>query len=201
MLKRALLAAAFAAGAAQAETDTTPMLQTIRECPQPPLVGRQEAKVAFTVTETGAIADMHVVESSGSAEADERVMKCVAGYSYRPATHNGVPVSAPEHFDFRWGRLQDLEGERHAYAALEYDADRRCHKLYPIDRRFFSGSQPISLVIISRQDAGEVQTSIAQSAGEKADKNAVTCLKDIVKDHSDLPASFARTIAIDWSHR
>ena len=200
MFKRTLFACVFAAGAAHA-ADTPPMLSEMKECPQPPLVGRQEAKVAFTVTEAGAITDMHVVESSGSADADERVMKCVASYSFRPATHDGVAVAAPYHFPYHWGRLQDMEGEQHAYAELERDADHRCHKLYPLDRRFFSETQPISLVVISRQEQGDVQMAISQSAGEKADRNAIRCLQDILKAHDDLPAQFARTISINWSHR
>jgi len=205
MLKRSLFAcvlAPLAMAAAYADTDTKPMLSAMHECTTPPPpVGRQQATVGFTITETGAITDMHIVESSDNADADERVMKCVAQNTFRPATHNGVPVAAPYRFPYHWGRLQDLTGDKHAFAALEHDADHRCHKLYPIDRRFFVPTQPITLVVISRQEPGNVQMAIAQSAGDKADKNAIRCLQDILKDHDDLPAQFARTISIDWSHR
>jgi len=52
----------------------------------------------------------------------------------------------------------------------------------------------------ARNEAGEVQTIVSQSASERADKNAMACLKDILKDHDDLPATFSRGIAVDWSH-
>jgi len=200
MLKRTLLAFVLAAGAAHAEADTKPMLQGIHECDPPGLADNQEVKLAFTVTESGAITDMHVVQSSGSADADERVMKCVARYTYKPATHNGVPVAHPTDFIFHWARAADLEGVRKAFALLERDADRRCHKLYPIDRKLTALTQPISLIVVSRNEAGEVQTIVSQSASERADKNAMACLKDILRDHHDLPATFSRGIAVDWSH-
>ena len=203
MLKRALLAFVLAAGAAHADTvtDTKPMLQGIHECDRPGPIDKLEVKLAFTVTETGAITDMHVVESNGSADADARVMKCVALYTYKPATHNGVPVAAPTTFIFHSALLQEMEGDRKAFARLESDADRRCHKLYPIDRRLTYLAQPISLVVVSRSASGDVQMTITQSAGEKLDRNAMACLKDIMKGHDDLPAAFSRVIAVDWSHR
>ena len=200
MLKRTLLACALAAGAAHA-ADTRPMVSEIRDCAGPPLVGRQEAKVAFTITESGAIADMHVVESSGSTAVDEIVMKCVAGFSFRPATHDGVAVAAPFHYNYRWAKLEQMEGARHAFAEFERDADHRCYRLYPVDKRFFNFAHPISLVLISRTEPGDVQMAVTQSAGDKADHNAIHCLSDILKDHDDLPAQFAREISIDWTHR
>ncbi|MDR3526861.1 MAG: TonB family protein [Rhizomicrobium sp.] len=199
MLKRTLFACLLATGAAQA-ADTPPMLLGHHECIAPPQVGRQEAKVGFTITESGAITDMHIIESSGSADADARVMKCIEGYSYKPATHNGIAVAAPFHENYRWARLRDMEGDRHAFGEFERDIDHRCHKLYPVDRRFFVASQPLSLVNVTRLEGGEVHTSIVQSAGEKADKNAIRCIEDILKDHSDLPAVFSRSFQIDWWH-
>jgi TonB family protein len=200
MLKRVLLASVLAAGAAHAE-DTKPMLQSISECDMPYHFEPQEVKLAFTVTETGTVADIRVVQSSGNAEADERVEKCVSKYTYKPATHDGAPVAHPETFTFHSALIEDIEGERKAYALLERDADRRCHKLYPIDRNFFDSTRPISLVVVTRQTPGEVQMTVTQSAGEKADRNAIACLKELLKDHNDLPASFSRAIAIDWLHR
>jgi len=201
MLKRAFIVLVLTAGAAQADTDTRPMLQAIHECTPPGYADHQEVKVAFTVTETGAITDMHVVQSSGNADVDEHVMNCVALYTYKPATHNGVPVSSPENFNFHWDRVADLEGDARAFARLERDVDRRCHKLYPIDRNLYDLTQPISLVVVSRDATGEVKMAVTQSAGEKADRNAIACLKDILKDHDDLPMAFSRGVAIDWSHR
>ena len=201
MLKRALIAFVLPAGAAHADTYTAPMLQAIHECTPPGFADPQDVKLAFTVTETGAITDMHVVHSSGNADADERVMACVAQYTFKPATHNGVPVARPDDFIFHWARVADLEGDDKAFARLERDVDRRCHKLYPIDRNLYDLTQPISLVVVSRDATGEVKMAVSQSAGEKADRNAIACLKDILKDHDDLPVAFSRGVAIDWSHR
>ena len=203
MLKRTLLAFALAAGAAHADTvtDTAPMLQGIHECDRPGPIDKLEVKLAFTVTETGAITDMHVVASNGSADDNARVMKCVALYTYKPATHNGVPVARSTKFIFHSAPIEEMEGDHRAFALLERDADRRCHKLYPIDRKLTYLAQPISLVVVNRSASGDVEMTISQSAGEKMDKNAMACLKDILKDHDDLPATFSRVIAVDWSHR
>ena len=203
MLKRTLFAcllAPLALAAAQADT-TPPMLSGMKECASPPTRIDSEAKVGFTVSESGVISDMHIITSSGDADTDQKVMRCVSAFTFRPATRDGVAVAAPHVFSYHSARLQDLKGEPHAFADLEHDADRRCHKLYPIDRRFFDTTHPISLVVVSRQEPGKVQMGIVQSAGEKADRNAMRCLQDLLSDHDDLPAQFARTFSIDWTHR
>jgi TonB family protein len=205
MLKRialALLCATAATSAAAADTDTKPVLAGIKECSTPPRVPDSGAvKLSFRVTETGAVEDVRVETSSGNADSDARAAKCVAGNTYHPATHNGVPVAAPMVFNYHWGRVEEMTGDKRAFAALERDADRRCHKLFPIDRRFDLPGQPITLVGIARLPSGEIQTKIIQSAGPKPDANAVKCMLEIVHDHDDLPATFVRTISIDWSHR
>jgi len=200
MLKRILFASVLVAGAARAE-DTKPVLQGISEC-NISHHNIKEVKLAFTVSTTGTVQDIQVEQSSGNAGADEEVAKCVSRYTYKPATHNGVPVTHPESYTFHQAYIPEMEdGDHKAFAKLERDADRRCHKLFPIDRRFFTGSQPISLVDVTRQNGGEPQLTIRQSAGETADRNAIACLKKILPDHEDLPANFSRGIAVDWAHR
>ena len=201
MLKRIALALLCATGVARADTDTKPVLAGIKECDAPRTPASGAVNLVFKVTEAGAVEDVRVEKSSGDAGADERAAKCVAAYTYRPATRNGVPVAAPTAFNYHWGYIPEMEGEAKAYAVLERDADHRCHKLYPIDRRFDLPGQPITLVAVARLTSGEIQTKIVQSAGPKPDTNAIKCMLEIVKDHADLPATFARTISVDWSHR
>lgn len=202
MLKRALLACVLAAGAAQAETDTKPALLGIHECESPGRADRQEVTLGFIVSESGTPTDLRILQSSGNAEVDQRVTSCVARFTYRPATHNGVAVASPYQFTYHWtSDLSEMpEGIRKAFARLEHDADRRCRRLYPLDRLAPDLPQPISLVVVSRDEAGVVQMAITQSAGERADKNAMACLKEILPEHDDLPAHFSRRISIDWSH-
>ncbi len=152
------------------------------------------------VSETGTVSDAHVTKSSGNSRSDERLIQCVLRQTYKPATHNGVPVASPFYWEPHEAYLQELTGTPHAFAEMEHDIDHRCHKLYPVDRRFFIASNPISMVTVTRLESGEVQTAITQSAGEKADKNAIRCVQDILKDHQDLPAVFARTFTVDWFH-
>lgn len=198
MLKHILLASVFLAGAAHA-ADTRPMLAAIKECATPSH-HTVEAKVGFIVAADGTLADLHVIDSSGDADIDERIVKCVSGYTFKPATHNGMPVAAPDTFLFRQARVEDLSGDRYAFAKLERDADYRCHKLFPIDRNALSGNK-ISLVGVHRAENGPYQLAILQSAGEKADKQALACLKTILASHEELPASFTRGISVDWGHR
>jgi TonB family protein len=204
MLKRvlpALLGAALLTGAALA--DTPPTLGGIKECDGPRLPEGGHTTVGFKVTAAGAAEDFKVIESSGNTDSDERVVKCVAGYSWKPATHDGVAVDGTTTFTFNFGqRIADMEdGPRKAFHVLERDADRRCRKLYPIDPRFDLGGQPITLVAVARLKSGEIVTKVMQSAGAKADAKAVKCVTELVKGHDDLPAEFVRTISVDWSHR
>ncbi|NIK88320.1 TonB family protein [Rhizomicrobium palustre] len=199
MLKRILMASLLMAGAAHA-ADTRPVLLSIKECGMHKYNEPLEAKLGFTVTATGAVTDMHVLKSSGNATFDEQVARCVSGYTYKPASHDGVPVAAPDTFNFHQAEVRDLEGDSKAFSDLERDADKRCHKLYPPDRKFM-GPQTISIVVVSRKNGGEVETKVMQSAGEKADRNAEICLKKLVADHEELPTTFSRGIAVDWSHR
>ncbi len=201
MLKRVLMLTVLAAAAAHAETVTAPMLQGIHECDRPGRGEARELKLAFTVTETGTVQDIRIVQSSGDASEDERAKQCVAQFTFKPATRDGVPVAHPWGIAFHWGHQRDAAGDHRAFSRLERDADRRCHKLYPVDATFLNQAQPISLVVITRLPSGEVQMLVTQSAGDRADKNAVACLKAILPDHEDLPASFSRGIAINWSHR
>jgi TonB family protein len=196
----ALACAIVAAGAAYADTDTKPVLTGLKECDPPRVPEGGQVKLAFKVTETGAVVDVKIAVSSGDAGSDERAAKCVAKYIYTPATHNGVAVAAFTTFDYHWGRLADMTGERKAFARLERDADRRCQRLYPIDKHFDLTGQPITLVAVARLPSGEVQTKIVQSAGSKADANATKCVVHLIADHEDLPAVFTRTISVDWSH-
>jgi TonB family protein len=201
MLKRIALALLCATGVARADTDTKPVLAGIKECAAPRTPASGAVSLVFKVTEAGTVEDVRVEKSSGDAGSDERAAKCVAGYTYHPATHNGVPVAAQTVFHYHWGYIPDMEGDAKAYAVLERDAEHRCHKLFPVDRRLDLPGQPITLVEVARLASGEVQTKIVQSAGPKADANAIKCMAEIVKDHTDLPATFARTLSIDWSHR
>ncbi|GAA0566943.1 TonB family protein [Rhizomicrobium electricum] len=205
MNKRIWLALActsiLASGAALA--DTHPRLAGIKECDAPNSPADGHVRFLVKVSATGVVEDVQVAESSGDASSDRRAAKCVAGYSWTPATHNGEAVEGVAHFTFNFGvRVGDLaDGPRKAFHVLERDADRRCRKLYPIDPRLDIGGQPITLVAVARLKDGEIQTKVMQSAGEKADAAAVKCVTKLVADHDDLPAEFARTIAVDWSHR
>lgn len=206
MLKRMCLALAcagvFVTGAALA--DTHPKLAGIKECDNAPHSPKDGlVKLLVKVTAAGTVEDVSVAESSGDAAADQRAAKCVAAYSWTPATHNGTPVDGVVHFTYGIGApLNEMaEGPRKAFHVLERDADRRCPKLFPIDPRVDLGNQPITLVTVARLKSGEIQTKVMQSAGEKADANAVKCVTKLVAEHDDLPAEFARTIAVNWSHR
>lgn len=192
-----------AANAAAADVDTKPQFAGLKECDAPTVPSEGHAKFEFKVTAAGTVEDMKVVQSSGNPDSDAKAAKCVAGYTFKPATHNGVPVDGVGHFSFNFGtRIADMEdGPRKAFHVLERDADRRCQKLYPINVKFDLTGQPISLVTIARLKSGEIQTKIMQSAGETADAHAVKCLTELVRGHDDLPAEFVRTISIDWSHR
>ncbi len=201
MLKRLLFAVLCATGAARADTDTMAVVDAMPACVDPNMDVSQSVKLSYRVTATGAVEDIKVIQSSGDPRADERVVSCVAHWIYKPATHNGVPVAVTRTTDYHGARIEEMTGDRKAFAELERDADKRCQKLYPLKREFMDTAHTLSLVIITRLPSGEVQTAIAGSAGERADKNAMACLKDIVKDHENLPATFARTIAVDWSHR
>jgi len=206
MLKRIALAllcasAVVATSAAAADVDTKPTVALYKECSVPHGSAPVEVTVRFKVTETGAIEDMTVVKSSGDTSVDERVAKCVASFTYKPATHNGVPVAAYTTHDYRSADIRDMTGAHHAFAGFERDIDRRCHKLYPIDRRLDLAGQPITLVAVARLASGEIQTKIMQSAGSKPDAQAVKCVLEIIKDHDDLPATFVRTFSINWAHR
>jgi TonB family protein len=201
MLKRLLFAVLCATGAARADTDTPPVLNAIPPCVDPRMDASQSVKLSYRITETGVVENITITQSSGDPRVDERVVACVAHWTYRPATHNGVAVAVPKIFTYHGARIEDLTGDRKAFADLERDADKRCQKLYPVKREFLDTAHTLSLVAIARLPSGEVQTTIEGSAGERADKNAMACLKDIVKNHDDLPATFKRTIAVDWSHR
>lgn len=200
MLKRLLFAILCATGAARAE-NTPAVVSAMPSCIDPRMEASQSVKLTYRVTETGTVEDVKVVQSSGDPRVDERVVACVSGWTYKPATRDGVPVAVSRTTSYHGGRIEDMSGDRKAFADLERDADKRCQKLYPVRREFLDTSHLLSLVIVARLPSGDVQTAIAGSAGERADKNAMACLKDIVKDHEDLPASFTRTIAVDWSHR
>jgi len=206
MLKRIALALLFASAvvatsAAAADVDTKPVLAGIKECDAPRTPASGAVDLIFTVTETGTVTDVRVTKSSGDEGSDARAAKCVAAYSYHPATRNGVAVAAQTVFKYHWGYIPEMEGEHKAFAVLERDADRRCHKLYPIDRRFDLPGQPITLIAVARLASGEIQTKIMQSAGPKPDAQAAKCVLEIIKDHDDLPATFVRTLSINWSHR
>jgi TonB family protein len=208
MNKRTWLALActsiLASGAALADTDTHPRLAGIKECdnaPQSPKGGH--VRLLVKVTAAGAVDGITVAETSGDADADERAAKCVAKYSWTPATHNGVAVDGVARFTYGFGvQISDLaDGPRKAFHLLERDADRRCRKLYPLDPRIDLGSQTTTLVTVARLKDGEIQTKVMQSAGEKADANAVKCVTKLVQEHDDLPAEFVRTIGVTWEHR
>jgi TonB family protein len=201
MLKRLLFAVLCVTGVARADTDTPPVVNAIAPCVDPKMDASQSAKLSYRITETGTVENIKILQSSGDPRTDERIVACVAGWTYKPATHNGVPVAFTKTTDYHGGRIQEMTGDRRAFADLERDADRRCQKLYPVNRKFMDTTHPLSLVTVTRLQSGEVQTTITGSAGERADKNAMACLKEIVKDHEDLPAVFTRTIAVDWSHR
>jgi TonB family protein len=207
MLKQSLLALActgvLVTGAALADTDTHPHLAGIKACDAPRTPEDGHVKLLIKVSATGAVEDVQVEQSSGNEASDQRAAKCAAGYSWTPATHNGVAVAGVVHFSFNFdARISDLpDGPRKAFHVLERDADTRCRRLYPIDPRTDLGSQPITLVAVARLKDGEIQTKVMQSAGERADAAAVKCVTKLVAEHDDLPAEFARTIAVDWSHK
>jgi TonB family protein len=203
MLKRTLFLcslASLAVGAAYADSDTKPVEIGRHECTLSHTSDPMKVDLGYTITAMGKVTDVRVLHSSGNTSADERFVDCVAGKTYTPATHNGVAVDYPTHTVIHWGRVEDLEGSQKAFAILERDADRRCHKLYPIDRRFMNPTRIISRITISRQDGGEMQFAVTQSAGEKQDSNAVRCLKEILNDHDDLPSTFARDFEVNWAH-
>ena len=201
MLKRLLFAVLCATGAARADTDTLPVVNAIPPCFHPHMDSSQSVKLSYRITETGTVENIEVVRSSGDPHVDEGVVAFVAQWTYKPATHNGVPVAFTKKTDYHGGRIEEMTGDRKAFAALERDADKRCQKLFPVNYNFMDTTHTLSLVTVARLPSGEVQTTITGSAGERADKNAMACLKTIVKEHDDLPAVFTRTIAVDWSHR
>lgn len=199
MLKKLFLTALLLSTSAYA-ADTRPTLATIKECTPPKGSDPIAVKVGFTVQPDGKLTDMHVITSSGNTDVDEHVMKCVAGYVFKPATHDGVAVAAPDTFEFHQARLEDMTGDRYAFGKLERDADRRCHKLFPINRNFLTGNT-ISLVGVHRKEGGAYQLAILQSANATLDEKAIACLNKILPDHEELPATFTRAISVDWSHR
>jgi TonB family protein len=203
MLKRVSLALACAAVFTTAAlADTSPVMAGLRECDLPTVPEGGHVRFEFKVSAAGVVSDVKVLESSGNAGSDARAAKCVASYTWKPATHDGQPVDGIGHYALNFGaRIQDLEGAERAFMLLERDADRRCHKLFPIDRRFDLPGQPITLVAVARLASGEVQTKIMQSAGAKADANATKCMLQLVGDRTDLPTTFVRTFSVDWSHR
>ena len=202
MLKRIALALLCLTGTANAAADTAPILVGIKECDVAEgTTGPLEVTIRFKVTETGALEDFSVVKSSGNPALDARIITCTAGFTYKPATHDGVAVSAYAERNYNSSYVPDLTGEQRAFAKLEEDADARCRGLFPIDRRFDLRGNAITLVGVARLPSGEVQTKIMQSAGPKPDANAVKCLLKLVPQHIDLPAAFVRMIAVDWSHR
>lgn len=207
MLKQTLVALACSGvlltGAALADTDMHPHLAGIKACDAPRTPADGHVKLLIKVSATGAVEDVQVEETSGNETSDRQAAKCAAGYTWTPASHNGVAVAGVVHFSYNFGgRISDLpDGPRKAFHVLERDADFRCRRLYPIDPRTDIGNQPITLVTVVRLKSGEIQTKVMQSAGERADANAVKCVTKLVAEHDDLPAEFARTIAVDWSHR
>lgn len=201
MLKRLMVACLCLTGAARADTDTPPVLTGIHECRLPRLGEVQSVKLAFLVTETGTVEDVNVVQTSGNPQGDRIAAECIAGWTYKPATHNGVPVSRAVVYTYHWGAIVDMTGDEKAFAELERDVDRRCPELYPVNRAFLATRYAVTMVTLARLPSGELQTAIVGSAGETADKQAVACVKDLVTEsgHADLPAVFSRTLTIKWS--
>lgn len=203
MLKYALLAGVCLMGAASADADTVPVLNGFKECSLPRVSDAERLRYSMRITAEGKVADAKIVQSSGDAHYDEAVLACISSWTYKPATHNGQPVeyvAANRTFVMVW---ENDEKAHQPIGRLKYDIDHRCHKLYPVKAYDLKPGHNIALVNVTRLPSGEVQTEVTQSAGTKADKQAVTCIKALVADpdHADLPSTFSHTFEVRWEQR
>jgi TonB family protein len=58
--------------------------------------------IAYNITSDGAVTDITVEQSSGSADLDSAVVECAATYRYKPATKDGQAVEVPWKFKVDW---------------------------------------------------------------------------------------------------
>lgn len=203
MLKHVLLAGACLMGAAYAaDTDTVPVLTGYKECSLPRPDGVERARVRVHITAEGKVASAELIETSGDAKYDKAAIDCMMQWTYKPATHNGQPVEFVAVREFGIHR-EDSPEDHKPFSSLKRDIDRRCHKLYPVKAYDLKPGHNISLVTVSRSAAGELRMEVSQSAGERADKQAVSCIKALIadSDHADLPASFVHTFEVRWEQR
>lgn len=202
MLKYAFIAGACLMAAAHADADTAPVMLGHADCGLPQVTAENNVRMRVHITAEGTVDGVKVLESSGKPELDETIVKCVSSYKFQPATHNGTAVAYETTRVFHTMR-EETWNKLAGFSAVEYDLNKRCHKLYPVKAVDLPPGRTSSMVTVSRDQAGEVRVEVTGTAGAIANKQAVACVKDILKDsaHADLPASFTRTFEVRWSPR
>jgi TonB family protein len=76
----------------------------ISDYPPAAIAARAEGTttVGFTITESGKVADVRVVTSSGNEDLDNAAVTCADRWIYRPAQKDGKPVAVPWRATVRW---------------------------------------------------------------------------------------------------
>jgi TonB family protein len=76
----------------------------MQDYPPISVLEREQGKVtlAFTITDKGRTEDIRIAVSSGYEALDNASMACVRTWRYKPATHDGQPISVPWRAEVMW---------------------------------------------------------------------------------------------------
>lgn len=221
MLRFGVLLLLGMASAALAQTaapaDRAPVPKATHTCSADALgVLPNPVEIAFRIAADGTVVQTAILQTSGSASADQAAVTCVKAWTYEPAMRGGTPVEwvARVTLQSSESRGTFLYDERRqnttmanvtpamakAFDRLIRDAQSRCQLLYPV---FLEGSESPKArnrVVAKRFADGRVETSISMSSPEpKADERARQCVAYLIGRHDDLPPVFAVEIEIDWA--
>ena len=139
--------------------------------------------LAFTITDTGTVADPKVASSSGYAELDAAALACVQDWRYHPAMQNGQPIAVTWKAQVKWSIPTDAEIQLHQTILQTLDAlDREASRcLYASDAAKIAPAEFDGMTQVSIQlpASGDAQVSIVASSGNAAlDEMATACFRN-----------------------
>ena len=145
-----------------------------QDYPAEAIAARAEGKtiLGFTISETGATKDVHVVTSSGNQALDDAAVACAGRWLYRPASQNGKPVAVPWKAQVIWS-LNFPEGFFVAPVALSSHA---CWP--PSGTKIPPGAvSTVGFIVTVAGDVSNVRL-VVTSGNRELDRAAVECARD-----------------------
>ena len=175
---------------------TRPVPEGVHRCDQYPHSAvwsgvEGAAVVEFTITAEGKVKDPQILRTTGDDDLDQAGLSCASRWTYKPATHDGVPT------EMRWQAMVSFRmGPR-------TEPERPCRRYANITStqiKSIGGVTKVSFRIMA--DGTVTAAEVLRSSGsDTLDQAALRCIGDQRFDTRRAVISDAgvpKTVSVDW---